>query len=301
LTKLIATGSPGVSLPGGSFILEEIMNPTSRHFILSVAALLMATIACVLPGQTVQPPPTTNPINIETAVAGTAQAAAQQTQQANPITVTATVVIVPTDIPTATPKISLAGTSLQIREDQTTLFTDYKAGIQLVVPAGWLALRPNEEEYLKAFTLDVTLQNPAISDRLTRIQDANIDRFRMDAIDIRPEHSPHGIISDFNVIFQEGDLRSLEEWEKAERKARKIYANHKFLSAKYPQTASGIRVLMIEENWSVGQEYTMYYRGVFFTLPTGTLVLDFYASSDFKDVVLPDFDQAVNSVTLLNP
>jgi hypothetical protein len=277
------------------------MNQNFLRHTVSAFVLLLAMIACVLPGQTVPPAPVFNPVNIETAVAGTAQAAASQTALANPVSATATIVIVPTDTPTATPKISLAGTSLQIREDQTTLFTDHSAGIQLVVPAGWLAVRPNEEEYLKAFTLDVTLQNPAISDRLTRIQDANINSFRLDAIDIRPEHSPHGIISDFNVVFQGGDLRSLEEWEKVERKARKIYANRKFLSAKYPQTANGTRVLMIEESWSVRQEYTMYYRGVFFTLPTGTLVLDFYASSDFKDVVLPDFDQAVNSVTLLNP
>ncbi len=227
-----------------------------------------------------------------TSIAGTARAAIQQTRQA----------YTPTPIPpTSTPQVSpISGTSLIVREDRTALFIDHRAGIQLIIPEGWLPIRLNEDEYYKAFTLDVVLSNPDINSHLTAIQDIDMNKFRLDAIDIRDGHTPGGIVSYMNVIFQEDDTRSLEEWLKAERAQKKPFKGYKFLSSKYPETADGTRVLVIEESWGSGSLIT-YYRGVFFNLPTGTVVLDFYANLDFKDTVLPDFEQVVNSLGPINP
>jgi hypothetical protein len=271
----------------------------SPHAI-SIFVMLLAILACALPGQTIQPAPVTDPSAISTAVAGTAHAAEQQTQQANPVPATATVV--PTDIGTPTPKISVSGTSLSIREDQSTLFTDYKAGIQLIIPAGWMSLRINEEEYLKAFDSEIVLQNPRMLDHLTVIRDHDPKYLRLDAIDIRPGHMPNGILSYLNVIFQPGDVRSLENWERAERDRYHPYAGFKFISSSYPQLANGTRILIIEQSYEAAENKgTIYYRGVFFSLPSGTIVLDFYTNFDFKDTALADFDQAVNSLTSVTP
>src|ERR1041385_1080903 len=49
---------------------------------LIVSLMLLAIAACVLPGRAVQPAQVANPNGIETTVASTAQAAAQQTKQA---------------------------------------------------------------------------------------------------------------------------------------------------------------------------------------------------------------------------
>ncbi len=65
----------------------------------------------------------------------------------------------------------------------------------MTIPVGWMALRVGEEEYNKAFTSDVILANPALSDRLTQIQDADLKTFRLDALDIRDGHIPHGVFS----------------------------------------------------------------------------------------------------------
>jgi hypothetical protein len=280
-------------------MLEEIMKPNKLYLSLSGFIILMTIVACVIPGQTTQPAPITNPSSVETAFASTARALAQQTETANGFT--ATPIIVPSDTLTPTPKISLAGASLVIRDDQSAVFTDHKAGIQLIVPAGWMPIRVNEEEYYRAFTLDVVLENQAFSNHLTNIQDANIDKFRLDAVDIRDGHTPDGILSNIQVIFEPGDLRSLEKWEQAERDRYHPFADFRFIASNYPQTANGTRVLVIEQSWSTGQTHTVYYRGVFFSLSSGTMVLDFYANNDFKDTVLPDFEQVVNSLTLLNP
>ena len=258
--------------------------------------LLFIVAACARTTQ-----PITNPSSVETALASTARAFAKQTEAANPFTATPS--LAPTITFTPTPKISLYETSLVVREDQSVLFIDHKAGIQLTIPAGWMPIRVNEDEYYKAFALEVVLENPAINEHLTAIQDVNLEYHRLDAIDIRPEHIPNGIISNFNVIFESGDVRSLEKWEQAERNRRPPLVNYKFLRSSYPIIDNnGMRVLVIEKSWDAsGKKGTIYYRGVFFSLPTGTLVLDFYTNNDFKDTVLPDFELVINSLSMLNP
>ncbi len=276
------------------------MNKNNLYLSLSGLVMLMTILACVIPGQATQPAPVTNPDSIGTFIAGTAQASVEQTVQASLVTPTST--LVSAEIFTPTPKISMAGTSLVIREDQSALFTDHTAGIQLIIPAGWMPIRVNEEEYYNAFSLDVTLKNPDILDHLTAIQDASVEKFRLNALDIRDGHNPGGVRSNIDVIFQPGDLRSLEKWEQAERNRKPPFKNFKFISSSYPTTTNGTRVLVIEQSWTgAGGKNTIYYRGVFFSLPSGTIVLDFLANLDFKDTILPDFEQVVNSLALLAP
>jgi len=268
------------------------MNRNNPHLRLSGFVILMAIMACAIPGQKAGPAPSATPNPMATSIAGTLQASLRLTEQA----------YTPTPIPaTSTPLISpITGTSLGKLEDQSAVFTDYKAGIQLTIPAGWLLVRPNEDEYYKAYSLDIVLANPLISDRLTKLQSSNTDHFRLEAIDIRPEHLGGGFISVIDVIFQPDDFRTLEKWAEAERNKKSPLKGHKFLSSKIQQTADGTRVLVIEESWP-NDDVTTYYRGVFFSLATGTIVLDFYTSLEFKDTVFPDFEQVVNSLTLPNP
>lgn len=257
-------------------------------------------MACVLPAQTTQIASTANPMAIETFIAGTAQVAAQQTEQA------ATPTSVPTSIPatvTLMPQISpVTGTSLVVNEDQSTLFTDHKAGIQLTIPSGWLAVRVNEDEYYKAFALDAVLASPDITDSLTKLANENSDFLRLDAIDIRPGHVYGGAISGVSVIFEQDDFRTLEQWATAEKKRVSISKGYKFLSSKIQQTANGTNVLVIEATWdcNCAAAGKVDYTGVFFSLPTGTVVLDFYTHLDFKETVFPDFEKVVNSLTLIS-
>lgn len=245
-----------------------------------------------------KPAPATNPPAVETSLAATARAFAKQTETV--IQLSATPAATATIAPTPTPKISLNGTSLIFNEDQTTRFVDHKAGIELTIPAGWMPFRVNEQEYYQAFTSEVVLANPALNDRLTQVQDMDVDHFRLDAFDIREGHIPNGIISDISVIFQPGDMRSLEQWAKAEGNRKSPFKNYRLLSMGYPKTADGTRVLVIEQTWAKDQSSTVFHRAVFFSLPTGTLVLDFYTNKEFKDTTLPDFEQVVNSLKLLN-
>ena len=274
------------------------MNKTYIQFIFTSLILLLSLGACTLPGQTSPALPATNPGAVETSIASTAQAALEQTEQVGLVTPTSTVAPVETNTPV--PQASLYGTSLISREDQSAEFIDNKAGVKLTIPAGWLPVRPNESEYYNAFALDVVLQHPEISDRLTRIQSSDSNFFRLEAIDVRDGHIQNGILTIFNVIFEEGDTRTLEEWADAEKNRDHILADFKFLSSNFSQTANNTRILVIEQSWTSGQTDTIYYKGVFFSLPTGTIVLDFYSDNNFKDTVLPDFEQVVNSLVQID-
>ena len=275
------------------------MDKKHSQILLSGICLFMGVVACVVPGQTSPPEPVSNPGAAETFIAGTVQAAANQTEQAGLITSTPTMIALATS--TSTPRISLSGTSLQVLADQSTEFVDHQAGIKLIVPAGWMAVRVNEEEYYKAFATGPVLENPEIYNRLNQIQTHDANFFRLDAIDIRPGHVFDGIIADMSVIFQAGDLRTLEEWEQAERSRKSPYSGFKAISTGYRETANGTRVLVIESSWDYPGEKTLYYQGVFFSFPTGTVVLDFQTNLEYKDDVLPDFGQVVDSLTLLAP
>lgn len=258
---------------------------------------LFALVSCSLSGRSTssQSPGTPNPT--ELSMVETAQALLRQTEQIREPSPTA----IPTETLTATPQVSLSGTSLIFLEDQTTEFIDHKAGIKLTIPAGWLAVRVNEDEYYKAFASPIVLENPSIFNRLNQIQTHDVAFFRLDAIDTRPGHIINGLISDISVIFQEGDTRTLEEWRRVESRQVSPYSGFKYISSTYQTTTDGTRVVAIERSWDWTSGGSVYYRGVFFSLPTGTIVLDFQTNLGFKETVLPDFEQVVNSLTLLTP
>lgn len=257
----------------------------------SAVLILLNLVACQLPGQA-PPMPTIDMPAVETSRAGTAQALAQ-TQAA----------YTPTPIPpTSTPPISpISGTSLAKREDGTFIFMDHRAGIQLTVPADWLPVRINEDEYYKAFTLDVVTANPLITDRLTRIQSNDIDTYRLDMIGTLPEHTVNGILSIISVIFEGSKMRTFDEILKLERAQRPAFDGFKYIGSKYDETANGTRVLIIEKSWNSATGGTVYYRRVFFTMPTGTVALDLQVNAVLKEVLLLELQQVMDSLTPINP
>ncbi len=188
--------------------------------------------------------PKTNPPVVETSLASTARALAKQTETALGFTQTPSPV--PTLTLTPTPKISLNGTSLTINDDGSALFVDHKAGIQLTIPAGWMPLRVNEKEYYDAFTAPVVVANPAMAERLTQLQNVDVKKFRLDALDIREGHIPNGVISDINVIFLEGDTRTLEKLWQAEANIKKPNLGQKINPV--PSTIGACSLVFLQEH-----------------------------------------------------
>jgi hypothetical protein len=180
-----------------------------RTFFVSMI-FLTTILACVVPGLQAAPAsaPPVDTGSLSTMVAETVSAALVLTEQAPTFIPT----IIPTETITATPKVSLSGTSLLLRDDHTAVFTDRQAGIELIIPAGWMPIRVNEQEYLDAFSSNAAA-DLAIRDRLNYLQTLDPAWFRLDAIDIQPGHVFNGGITDINVIFQASDPRR-RKWKR---------------------------------------------------------------------------------------
>lgn len=146
------------------------MNQRRYHSAFSIFILVSALVACVLPGQASQPTPGLNPIIIETAVAGTAQAAAEQTAAAQPT------------------QPGTTGTTREQLEDGTTRYTDHDAGFEITFPVGWLAVRPNSEEFEAAVAKEGK-NNPGLHDQMIAdlAAETEINSHRLFAYVLRPD------------------------------------------------------------------------------------------------------------------
>jgi len=280
---------------------EESMNQKYLHHSMSAVVILLAIVACVLPGQTAQSPAKT-PININTAVAGTAQAAATQTALANPLPATATVAS--TDTPSPTPKVSSSGTALVNLADGSTQFIDYMAGMQMVFPAGWLTIRVGEDEYYAAWGKPET-QNPVFVDLFASMQTLDPKVFRMHAMDVRSDHIINNDVTVVNVVFSQSDIRTLKEVQADEKQNHPRYKNYKLLSSKFFDAPQGMQALNMEAQWQTSngasQTGMSYYRRVIYKVSTGVIAVDLNVLLDKKDLTTPDFDQLINSITFSNP
>ena len=267
---------------------------------LSAFVMLAAIVACALPGQAVQPGAGAN--TIETAIAGTSQSAAQQTEQAGPVPATAT--IVPADTPTSTPKVSNSGTSLTCLEDGSTKFTDSVAGAQMVFPAHWLVVRVGEQEYYDAWGKSET-QNPRFLDAFAGMQNLDPKIFRLSALDLRPDRFLYNDLTRVELVFEAGDRRTLKELRADLIAHRSPYKGYKVLSSQTFTTAQGLESLNMETRakTSNGASVTgfAYTRRILFKVPGGSMSLDLHIVMDKKDLTMPDFDQLLNSIILITP
>ena len=212
-----------------------------------------------------------------------------------------TATFTPSPTKTSVPKavVSSQGTSLMPQEDGSTLFTDHKAGIQLTFQVGWLAMRVGEKEYYSALEKPF-MQNPAFQDLFGVLNNADPKVLRLLALDAREGHMPGDLVTDISVVFLEGDDQSLEQKEKARRAKTNLCLDYKFILSSYSETDNGVRILVMEESCGVPKS-AVYYRDVYFNVPTGKIHLKFETNFDYKDAALTDFEQVLNGLTMLNP
>ena len=269
------------------------MKPSLFYFILIEAVLLFALYGCGRAAAT----PIADSLGVEASRTATTSGLITETETASSSTATPSPTA--TQTPTPTLKVSLNGTSLEGMDDQGTLFTDHKLGYQLTFPSGWLPVRINEDEYYKAFSLEAVAGNPTFVKFLTILQNQDSNYVRVTALDIRPEQAEKGFVSGMTVVLQPETDVTVEEWAETES-TRANAEGYQLLSLGFEETASGTRVLIREESWDSSPEKKVYRKRVYFSLPSGVLTIDFETGLDAKEALLPEFDQVINSFTMLN-
>jgi hypothetical protein len=275
-------------------------NPLQSNLI--ELAILLAITACMIPSQLTQPTPTASTNAQQTTVVTTAVTLIETTLQASLITATPAFKSTKTLVPT--PEISFSGTSLLELTDGSVQFTDYWAGMQILIPPEWLGVRVGELEYYQAWE-KVGTQNAELLRKFASIQTLDPDTYRVTAVDIRPEHILYEHVPTLDVIFAQGDISTLNEVKTAQVENQPPLANYKLLSSHFQKTTKGIEIVIIEFQWesatSVNQHYISYSKRVLFKVPTGTVSIDLHIPLEQKDSLGPEFDQIIGSLTLFNP
>lgn len=260
--------------------------------------LLTIILACILPGQAAQPTLATDPNSLSTFIAGTSQVLAAQTEQAAALIIPSiTPTVIPTETLIAPPEISLEQTSLVTQSDQSIVFTDYKVGIEMNIPAIWMPLRPGEKEFYKAWESDFVKNSPMLVEDLTAMQTADVTIYRLYAFDTRPDHLFNNRYSNFGVLYKPGDFQTPEDWLK-DRESLPKRDGYETISTNFRDTPNGIHTLIIERSVA-DEDGKTYVQEIFFNVPSGAVLIGFLTDFEFKDSVLADFEQVVDGIALL--
>ncbi len=271
-------------------------------FVLLIVVLFLSALACGI-SQPAEANPS-DPNAIYTIVAGTANAAAAQTEQANPAVQTSLPPATAADstTPTATPAsvLSAEGTSLVKQSDGSYLFVDQAAGYSIIVPAGWLAVRVNEQEFMKAWNLPEAA-DPKVQYFLTQIQNSDPGIYRLFGVDTQPAHLQGDFAATFNIEWDHNNNNTLTQTiDNLKKILPQSNLKSKILYADIGQNSSKVQMGIMELNSNTftasGKKIQIYQKLVLFKLKNGILLFTLSATSDLKDVLLPGFDLMTDQV-----
>jgi hypothetical protein len=275
---------------------EKIMNRSYQRYTFSALVILFAITACVLPGQTAQPQairptPGIDSNAVATAVAGTAQAAAQQTASSE--------LFAP----------SLTGTAIEQLSDGTTKYSDYDGGFEIILPAGWLALIPNSEEFNAALAQDGAV-NPMLRDQMTLDQsnyEPNFDRLYLYIL--RPDIEKNVIFGFSKLAWDSADGLPIDSITMGQL-TRELEAPGGIpgFRADTVQLHEDTSVKMIEigGHWTMndeqGEATSFYSVGIFFKPSSdSTARLLFTFVNDYQAQISPDVKSVMASIKLIEP
>lgn len=286
---------------GGMLILKDLQRAVrllqTRCILISLALASLAA-ACAAPITIYVGTPTLGPNALATVIAGTAAAAAAQTQAAVPTQAAA-----PTATVTSVPLFSTEGTALIRHEDGSSTFIDRAGGYELKVPAGWLLVRVDEGDLLTARALPEAV-DPKIQHFLDQAQNNDAELFRLFGADTRPEHLQGSFVSNFNVLWDRNSTGSLEQMIgilKAELPG--TFLDPEITFSDVLITSSRIPVGVVESNSTLltaaGWPVYLYQKQVIYRLNPGTLTIVLSTTMEEKNTYLPAFDAMVDQIVLL--
>jgi hypothetical protein len=163
--------------------------------------LLISMLACVIPGLEAPTFVPADPNTLSTIVVSTANAAASQTAEAQPLA---------TGNPAEVNDPQMKGTALEKLKEGTTKYSNYDGGFEVTIPAGWLAVRPNSDEF-NAALVDAGAHNTLLRDEMTADlagYEANFDRLY--SYVLRPDLGKNTIFGYSKLDWDPKDAISLD-------------------------------------------------------------------------------------------
>ncbi len=292
-------------------IRGNMIRKHSIVYIASICALLLVLACVTIPAVSTQEPQqpvsTADPDSFASMVAEAAGALMTQTAEAQPASTSPTPSLpppteTPLPTPTETPLTSQAGTALSQLDDGSTQFIDNLAGVRLTIPAGWVTVRLNEPEYYQVWSL--TVDDPVLQHGLEGLQNLDPARFRLHAFNTQPDYVYEGEGSQINVVYVRDDVRTLEQIAEDEKQPQ-VFSGYALISSEFQVRPDGLEVFIIEEQWrgtsSTKASVMLYYKGVLFKVPSGTVAVDLFVPFEIKHEVVPAFDQMIEQLVVYIP
>jgi hypothetical protein len=187
-------------------------------------------------------------------------------------------------------------------EDGSTQFIDNPAGVRLTIPVGWVTVRLNEPEYAQVWEL--TVDNPVLQYGLESIQSLDPAQSRLFAFNTQADYVYQGQGSQINVIYFMEDARTLELVAEDEKQPQ-FFTEYQLISSDFQVRPDTHQLFVIEEQWqatsSTDAPITVYNKGVFFKVPSGTVAVELYVPFDISHEVIPAFDQMIEQLVLFTP
>lgn len=283
------------------------MNKQHRHW-LAFFLVLGLTLACVTPGLPAQAPINTlDPNSLSTVIAETAAALASQTAQAIPVANTQppppTETTAPTETVTTTPQVSTEGTSLSKQIDGSYIFSDYPGGYSVTVPAGWLALRLNESEFVNAWGLPEAA-NPQVQRALTQMQSSDPKVLRLYGLDTLSDHLRFNFVTNFGIIWDRGNSKTLQQnVDDVKRALPKSILQMNVTTATVGATSTQIPMGIIEGTAKLkgnsSQTLNIYEKQLMLHAKSGILIFTIATVLELKDAMTPGFNSMVDGIRML--
>lgn len=268
------------------------MKQSHLPHVLSAFVMLFAILACALPGQAGQP--VTSPNAIETAVAGTSQAAAQQTAAAQ--------------LFTATPE-GPTGTVIEQSPDGTTKYTDYDAGFEVHYPVGWLTVRPGSAEFNAALVGEANVNSMLHDQMAYDISNDAVDEYRLYSYILRPDIKQHVLFGFSKVRWDPEDSAVLDNVNMGQfvrdLEAQTSIPGFRVDTAQIHDEMY-TRVIEIGGRWTLSDgtsDPVVFYSIFYFFKPTqsSTVRIAITTIYEYKDQMSIDMKSIMSSIKLLEP
>lgn len=213
---------------------------------------------------------------------------------------------------TPTPDVQIAATTIKggagstiiLNGDGTTLFVDDRAGYSITVPAGWLAIRINEQEYKDAFSLPQA-EDETFQRSLQNIQNKDPNINRLFVVDLMEGHRVKDLIANVNIVWDEPFEISLDDEaafqkftdETANSRSGLIVTSAEVLTLPNGQMYGKIQ-MEIEGAAPTGESTVSQITLTAFDLPTGTLYITLTTEISLAETVLPIFNNMLETFML---
>jgi hypothetical protein len=224
----------------------------------------------------------------------------------------------PTDVPADAPATietpmdatlpEVKGMALEKQPDKTMKFIDYDGGYEVTFPAGWLVVRPGDEEEFNAVLTNEGKKNIILAEQM------NLDKSHYDAefhrvysYPLRPDIEKNTILGFSKLAFDPANdvpinNNTMGSWIHDVETSNAI-PGFNITSANIVENASGISVMVVKGRFTRknnnGDMVPFSVTVLFFKPTSGSIVrLAFTILQDYQKQITPDLDAIRESITL---